>query len=159
MEGAAGVEQGAPPKQRCAHQSCACARFTCACQPQQGAACWRNNDRHVGARMRFQLRQAWGGKLYGTRCGASGDMPKRLLRRADAAQECSHGGMVAVNGEFEGSSAVPAMRRVRGGIWRRARAASGIIALVIELVSCSDISICLHQQTADVEVAVPRGLV
>jgi len=76
-------------------------------------------------------------------------MLKRLLRRADAAQECSHGGFVEVNGEFEGSFAGTAMRRVRGGIWKRARAASGIIALV----SCSDVSFGLHQQTADVEVA------
>ena len=95
-----------------------------------------NKAPHAGATMAATLARGCasncgrrgGGKLYGTRCGASGEMLKRLLRRADAAQECSHVGFVPVNGEFEGSAAPPAMRRVRGGIWRRARAASGSIS-------------------------------
>ena len=44
----------------------------------------------------------------------AGDMLKRLLRRADAAQECSHVGFVAVKGPFEGSFAATAMLHVRG---------------------------------------------
>ena len=56
----------------------------------------------------------------------AGDMLKRLLRRADAAQECSHVVLVVVNGECEGSVAVPATLHVRGeyGSERARRAVS-----------------------------------
>ena len=54
------------------------------------------------------------------------------LLRADAAQECSHGGMVVVDGELEGSYA----RSAKGSAWvvRTAPQAHTAIRIVIVMI-------------------------